>query len=713
MSLRAMFVVAALSLLSSRAAAQDSSAAGTDAGEQATATPNVSTSAEGESLVYSVDRMPEPVFDVARDVTVITGDELRRKNARTLPEALMGEAGVFVQQTDYGAGAPIIRGLIGKQVLLLVDGVRMNNAIYRFGPNQYLATIDLATVERVEIVKGVGSVLGSDALGGIVNVITKKGPPASRPGPGGALGSRYGSADSSVVGTAEAYGTANQTRYFAAGTFRNVDDVRAGDSLAQPHTGEYGEQAALARLEWFATDSVSVAASYQALIQTDVPRTDKYGTGAGNSLEYLYGPQRMQLASVVLGDQTTRPWSDRTQVTLYWNRQDEAENDTRVGSPTVERQFRNSDTLVGATAEVSLFIGKSNQIIYGLDYSHDWISSERNDLNTATLVVTPKIPRFADGSTYEMAAAYAQDRVSLSRWLTFTIGGRFSYFGAGGTLGTKMGDIDIGFHDTALTGTASAVFHALPGLNVVASVTPGYRAPNIEDVSTWEERADCLEVPNPKAKPERIIDYELGVKYRNERLWASAFGYYSRLTDLLVRAPSTFAGQTWFDLNGNGIEDVNEGIQQKLNVGKAHIYGAGAQARFRVLPTLAVFGNATYTYGQNESASEPLDRIPPLFGAVGATWTSRLPLAPWAEVAVVFAGAQTRLSQADKDDKARIGPDGTDGWQDVSIRAGATVARTLRIQAAVENLLDQQYKYHGSGVYRPGRQVVLGAELRY
>src|SRR5512138_3096388 len=100
--------------------------------------------------------MPERTFDVARDVTVIGGDELRRKNARTLPEALMGEAGVFMQQTDYGAGSPILRGLIGKQILLLVDGVRVNNATYRFGANQYLATIDLSNVERVEIVKGVG-----------------------------------------------------------------------------------------------------------------------------------------------------------------------------------------------------------------------------------------------------------------------------------------------------------------------------------------------------------------------------------------------------------------------------------------------------------------------------------------------------------------------------------------------------------------------------
>ena len=115
------------------------------------------------------------MFQTARATEVITSDEIRRQNARTLPELLM-MAGVFVQQTNYGGGSPIIRGLMGKHILILVDGARLNNAGYRFGPIQYLNTIDINSVERVEIVRGVGSVLSS-AMGGIINIITKKGPP--------------------------------------------------------------------------------------------------------------------------------------------------------------------------------------------------------------------------------------------------------------------------------------------------------------------------------------------------------------------------------------------------------------------------------------------------------------------------------------------------------------------------------------------------------
>ncbi len=127
---------------------------------------------------------------------------------------------------------------------------------------------------------------------------------------------------------------------------------------------------------------------------------------------------------------------------------------------------------------------------------------------------------------------------------------------------------------------------------------------------------------------------------------------------------------------------------------------------------MTVFGNLNWTRGENDLDSGPLDRIPPLYGAFGATWSPLVRLAPWVEAAVVFAGPQRRLGPVDLTDK-RVAAGGTDGWEDIVIRGGLTAFRMLRVTAAVENLLDETYKYHVSGVLRPGRQVVLGAELRY
>jgi hemoglobin/transferrin/lactoferrin receptor protein len=124
--------------------------------------------------VVTASRHPQRRIDAPRSVSIITAAELRRRNYRTVPEALNDVAGVLVQETNYGGGSPIIRGLVGNQILLLLDGVRLNNAIYRLGPNQYLNLIDIGQVEQIEVVRGNGSVLyGSDALGGVVNIITK------------------------------------------------------------------------------------------------------------------------------------------------------------------------------------------------------------------------------------------------------------------------------------------------------------------------------------------------------------------------------------------------------------------------------------------------------------------------------------------------------------------------------------------------------------
>ena len=119
-------------------------------------------------------RHDQRIVDSPRQIVVLTADDIRRRNYRSTPDALADMMGVFVQETNDGGGSPIIRGLVGNQVLIMVDGIRLNNSSFRLGPNQYFNTIDLNQIERIEVVRGAGSVLyGSDALGGVVNIITK------------------------------------------------------------------------------------------------------------------------------------------------------------------------------------------------------------------------------------------------------------------------------------------------------------------------------------------------------------------------------------------------------------------------------------------------------------------------------------------------------------------------------------------------------------
>ncbi len=180
--------------------------------------------------VVSAARREQKDIDSPRSVSVVTAEQIRQRNYRTVPEALNEVVGVLVQETNYGGGAPVIRGLIGNQILVLVDGIRLNNAIFRLGPNQYLNTIDVNQVERIEVVRGVGSVLyGSDALGGLINIITKSkaGSPTDSAMNARAFG-RFASADRSGVGRLEVSGNFRKLGFTGGMSLKHFGDLRAG-----------------------------------------------------------------------------------------------------------------------------------------------------------------------------------------------------------------------------------------------------------------------------------------------------------------------------------------------------------------------------------------------------------------------------------------------------------------------------------------------------
>jgi hemoglobin/transferrin/lactoferrin receptor protein len=660
-------------------------------------------------LIYSVNRTPEPVFETARATEVITQEEIRRQNARTLPELLM-MAGVFVQQTNYAGGSPIIRGLMGKHVLILVDGARLNNATYRFGPLQYLSTIDIDSVERVEIVRGVGSVLAS-AMGGIINVITKKGPPFGTDNPlGGAVSSRYSSADDSVTGRAEGFATSGRHRLYGGFTYRRSGDAMAGGDIGRQDTG-YDEIAGDASAELKVGDYSTVSAGYRILNQNDVSRADRILDGT--NLVFDFDPQRLQIASLSFEDLTPRRFFDVFKATAQWNRQDEGRLEVRTIRPTVERRSKDSQTFLDLNLELATFLGENHRLLYGADLGTERISSTRLDVVTATGATVARRGNYTDGATYRSLGVYLQDHMKLGRLAHLTVGARFNSTWVGGSEESSVGTLNLESHTSDVTGMVNLQVHVSSKLNLVANVARGFRAPNIDDLSIFDERANGTEVPNPGVEPERILTYELGAKYASPRAQGSAFYFVTDLNDLMERGPGLSDGLSYFDLNGNGRRDTGEpNVLQRQNIGQARIQGFEMAASVVPHARLTLWGNFTYTQGNDNVAHVPLARIPPAFGTVAARWNWTGKAAPWIELQSQFAGDQRRLNATDVAD-TRIGPGGTDGFTVFHVRGGLSPTKDLRVSLALENIGDKAYKYHGSGVYRPGFQAALGLEYGF
>lgn len=666
--------------------------------------------AQTEELIYSVSRAPEPVFETARAAEVITAAEIRRQNVRTLPELLM-MAGVFVQQTNYGGGAPIIRGLMGKHVLILVDGARVNNASYRFGPIQYLNTIDINSVERVEIVRGVGSVLAS-AMGGIVNVITKKGPAlGAERRAGAAVSSRYSSADDAFTGRAEAFASSARHRLFGGFTYRRSGDVEGGGAVGPQRATGYDELAGDARAEFKVSDFSTVSAAYRIMNQRDVPRTDRIVDRT--NLVYDFDPQRLQIGTLRFENLTPGRFVDALSVTAQWNRQDEGKLEVRSSQPAVERRMSDSQTFFELNLELATFVGESQRLLYGADFGTESIDSTRIDFNRLTGVAVPRRGGYTDGASYRSLGVYLQDQVKLGQRGDLTVGARYSRNWAGGREASSVGTFDLESVTSNVTGLVNLQLHATSKLNLVASVARGFRAPNLDDLSIFEERTNGTEVPNPDVGAERILTYEVGAKYAGAGGQGSAFYFVSKLDDLMERAPGLFGGRSFFDLNGNGRRDAGEAnVLQRQNIGAATIEGFELAGAVEPHPRLTLWGNFTYTRGDDDVAQVPLSRIPPAFGTMAARWNWPGKTAAWIEVQSQFAADQHRLNPSDVSD-SRIGPRGTQGFTVFHLRGGLSPRQNLQVNLALENIGDRAYRYHGSGVYRPGFQAALGLEYAF
>ena len=188
-----------------------------------------------DEVVLTAQRNKQKNLFVPYSVNTVSENYLQEFNPRTTPETLMGTNGVFVQKTNHGGGSPFVRGLTGNQTLILVDGIRLNNSTFRYGPNQYLNTIDVYTINHIEVAKGTGSVqYGTDAIGGVIQVITKD--PvftADKPGFHGKAIGKYITDDMEKTIRAEANYSGKKFAFIGGISHRNFGDLVGGDTTGK------------------------------------------------------------------------------------------------------------------------------------------------------------------------------------------------------------------------------------------------------------------------------------------------------------------------------------------------------------------------------------------------------------------------------------------------------------------------------------------------
>jgi hemoglobin/transferrin/lactoferrin receptor protein len=695
-----------------------------------------------DSVIVTATRSEQDVFSVPYTAHVIGRDDfLGRRAARTLPEALAETPGVMIQKTSYGQASPFIRGFTGFRTLMLIDGIRLNNATFREGPNQYWSTIDLLSVDRLDVVKGPSSVLyGSDAIGGTVNAITRT--PQFTEGAvvslskdssgktqlGTASGSnfawspgafyRYASAENSHTARGELSLSLNpQVGFLGGATYKDFDDLRGGRKIGLQENSGYHEIDGDVKLVYRPLQGMEVTAAFQRVEQNNVPRTHATvfgtsfdGTTVGNDLRRDLDQER-NLAYLQLAWRDAAPWLEETKLSLSFHRQSETTDRVRNTRRRELTGFTDDQygLLLGFRSPSPL--GKWS---YGLEYYHDEVDSFGRDFNADGSLrnIRPRGP-VADDASYDLLGVYLQNQFQLGSRMEITAGVRYSYVQAqAGQVDTDPGDaVELGALDKsfdAFTASIRARFDLTKNWNLFGGVSQGFRAPNLSDFTSFDlARSGELETPAPDLKPEHYLSYEIGSKARIPSLKANVYGafFHTRIEDQISR----FA-------TGRRIDDSPE--ITKNNVGDGFVQGVEFGADWNFYRQFTLFGNLTWAEGEvdtlvgNDRQRHPSTRIQPLSGLVGLRWNS-VDARFWLEAVATLARRQDRLSPGDVADTQRIPPGGTGGYSVYTVRAGWNVTPRWNLTAALENFTNEDYRIHGSGINEPGTNAVISSRLRF
>jgi TonB-dependent heme/hemoglobin receptor len=645
-----------------------------------------------EVIQVTATRRPESAFEVPVATTVVGLEAIRNAAPQTVMDLLRSRPGTYVQQTTPGQGVVIVRGLKGSEVLQLVDGFRLNNAIFRNAPSQYVALVDSQMLRQVEVVRGPMSALhGSDAMGGVVQMLSEE-PAFASDGwtVGGRVRTIYGSADDSTLSRLEASAADAAVALSGGGTYQSVGDRRVGGGETLPYTS-YSQRAADFKLRAAVAPGHEITAQVQYSEQPKTPRYDELTPGFGQtqptSAVFWFEPQRRDFAQLRWrGTNPTALW-DNAEVHAGWQILQDDRRTRDFGSLNLDRE-ENRDTTVGLTFQAGKRLVDGHFLTWGVDYYGDAVDSSRVRTNIVTGVETPRPPRFPDGSTMTQLGVFAVDDWKASDRLDVIFGLRWSDVAtelppSGASSGVQVDDRDV-------SGNLSVAYALRNDLRLVANLGRGFRAPNVFDLGTFGDRpGNRFNVPNPDLESETVTTFDAGLKFEGERVQGEIVGYVSRYSDKIT---SVLTGE---------VTPSGRLVVQNRNASRLDLVGIEAGLRGQLRDDFDWYASTTWTRGDEtvEGLETPADRIPPIFGAAGLVWhaTARVDVEGYLE----YAGSQDRYSPRDEVDP-RIEPGGTPGWVTWNARGSWQATDALSLAIRLANLGDRRYREFGSGLDAPG-----------
>jgi len=717
-------------------------------------------------LQYKTERLKEVFLSaamedvertrIAEEIAVFSNKDIQNAVPQTSADMLAKIPGVKVQKTQFGGGSPVLRGMEANRILLVVDGVRMNNAIYRKGHLQNSITVSPNILEKTEVIFGPSSVIyGSDALGGVIHYYTRKPQTSERTNVNLEFLGRY-----STVNNENTVSAGIELQFEKIASFTSISHSKFGDLQMgdfRPHGfDDWGLQYEISDntdTYYNAEPVLNPDPSVQRNVgfqQTDflqklfvplqkgndlmfnlqysssskINRFDKLTERRDDELrfaEWYYGPQDRFLFSTQFNISSDKKWLDKGSFTAAYQNIKESRIDRKFDSFDRASKFEKVQVLsLNGDFTKNLDPNVRRNFGYGFEVAYNDVNSTSkgevldvvgNDIIGVkdNYVVQTRYPD--GGSSYLSSAVYASYRQDIGKKSTLNTGIRLTNTVLTAkwidTTYISLPDSDIRTMNTSVTLTAGYAYRPTEDWQVNGVLSSGFRSPNIDDIGKVREKNGDVTVPNVDLEPEYAYNFEAGlIKYFDEK--KSYFGlttYYTLLNNYIVRAPFEINGKTEIIYDG---ELAN--VVANVNMGNAYLAGATMTFKGNITNTWNTRASLTYTQGSAYDTNEPLSSIPPLFGNVEIGYArNRIETG----INMVFNSRKRaedyNISEGidNIEQTPFILPEGeyygTPSWYTLNYYMRFKTSKYVDLLINVDNIMNNHYKEFASAISAPGR----------
>ncbi len=669
-------------------------------------------------------------------ISLISKNQIAFQNTPNTGDLLINSGNVFVQKSQGGGGSPVLRGFESSRVLIVIDGIRMNNAIYRAGHLQNVLRIDQSMLDRAEILFGPSSVIyGSDALGGVMSFKSRN-PTLDKIS--ASTYTRYSSAWNEKTVHADVNLGFKKISSLTSITYSDFGDLIQGDKRTDkfPDFGKrlfyaeridgkdtkvtnadynrqvgsaYSQYDILQKFMYQQSVKVKHLVNLQYSNTTDVPRYDRLTEVSGTNprfSEWYYGPEKRFLAAYHL-DLSDAKIYDKAMITAAFQDIEESRISRNFNNVNKKSQVENVKVLT-LNADFQKVI-KTNTVQYGSELTFNDVKSTATNLNISTGLFSPSNTRYPDGkNTMQSLAFYLTDQLNISQ--RFYINGGLRY----NSINLNAKFIDKTFFPfpyneakqspNALSGNLGIVARPTHKTKLSTLFSSGFRSPNIDDMTkVFDSKAGTLVVPNPEIKPEYTYNYEASINQQiGNVLTIEATYFYTQFKNAIVTAPYTLNGQGLIDYLG-----VKSKVVASQNVREAQINGWNLAVYAKLTPYFIFSSTLNNTKGIiKDNKNSPLDHIPPMFGRTALKVNkNKFQI----EVFSLYNGWKkiANYNPDGEDNQQYATAEGMPSWWTLNFRSSFQMSKKIQIQAACENILDKNYRNFASGISNAGRNFII------